>query len=90
MYRIRRVEKGRIAVFQQPATSGGPAYLLWFVSRHYAYVGKWCLWVAYLLTIGGLLMWAIVDLFRVPEIVREHNADLATETLRGMRSLSTW
>ena len=56
------------------------AYLLWFfLGAHYAYIGKWGLQIAYWLTLGGLGLWALVDLFRMPSIIREHNEPIYAE-----------
>jgi len=56
----------------------GWAYVLWFaLGWHYAYLKEWCLQVLYWLTLGGLLVWALVDLFRIPRMVRNYNSDIA-------------
>lgn len=50
------------------------AYLLWFFfGLHYAYLGKWFTQLLYIVTIGGLGVWAIVDLFRIPSMVSKYN-----------------
>lgn len=50
------------------------AYLLWLLfGAHYAYLGKWGLQILYWLTLGGLGFWALIDIFRIPRMVREHN-----------------
>ncbi len=50
------------------------AYLLWaFLGAHYAYVGKWGVQILFWLTLGGLLIWWAIDVFRVPSMVRKAN-----------------
>ena len=54
--------------------SKGTAYLMyWFLGAHYAYLGKWGIQFAYWLTLGGLGMWIIVDLFRIGGLVKKYN-----------------
>lgn len=54
--------------------STGTAYLCWFfLGCHYAYLGKWGLQILYWLTLGGLGIWALVDLFLIPSKVAKHN-----------------
>lgn len=59
------------------------AYLRCFVIpySHYAYLGENLLSVAYTLTIGGLLFWLIIDLFRMPKLINKGNRDVAREIL---------
>lgn len=52
----------------------GTAYLLLiFLLSHYAYFGKWGKQILFWLTLGGLGLWALIELFRVPEHVRNYN-----------------
>jgi hypothetical protein len=53
--------------YRRKAKSTGVGYLLWFVGFHHAYVGNWGLLILYWLTLGGLCVWWIIDLFRVSE-----------------------
>ncbi len=59
-------------------------YLLWFLlSAHYAYMGRWGLnilmWVMHLIVIGAI--WWIIDIFRIPGMVRRYNEDVAKDIL---------
>jgi len=60
------------------------AYLHWVIVRmHYTYLGKEGLQWLYWFTLGGVLIWAIVDLFRIPKMVAEYNSNLAASILRS-------
>lgn len=51
------------------------AYLLWAcLGAHYAYVGKWGVQIFFWLSLGGLLVWWAIDVFRIPSMVRKANA----------------
>lgn len=50
------------------------AYVLFvFLLAHYAYLGKWGKQILFWITLGGLGIWALVDLFTIPEKVRSYN-----------------
>lgn len=49
-------------------------YLCWIFGCHYAYLGKWGLQFLYWITLGGLGIWCILDLFSIPNKVRFHNS----------------
>lgn len=57
-------------------------YLFWCIGCHYFYLGKPRRNAAYLLTLGGLGIWAILDLYRIPYLVDNANAVLADEVYR--------
>lgn len=60
--------------------STGTAYACWFfLGCHYAYLGKWGLQIAYWITVGGLGIWAIVDLFHIPTKVNNHNLAISAQ-----------
>lgn len=59
-------------------------YIFWFLNFHYAYVKKWWLLLLFLLSFGGVAIWWVVDLFRLPTILREYNKAKAEELLEGM------
>lgn len=60
-------------------------YLHWIiVGMHYTYLGKDRLQWFYWLTLGGLLIWAIVDLFRIPRMVNEYNSNLAVNITKNL------
>lgn len=60
--------------------STGIAYLCWFfIGCHYAYLGKWGIQILYWLTLGGLGIWAFLDLFLIPSKVNSHNFIIARQ-----------
>jgi hypothetical protein len=65
----------------------GIAYLFSFIGCHYAYVRKWGILALFWLTAGGMSLWAFIDLFRIPGIVRDCNRDVAIAVLKDLRSV---
>ncbi|MBA7657908.1 hypothetical protein ES703_65851 [subsurface metagenome] len=60
------------------------AYCFWLLfGIHYSYLEEnkkqWLYWF----TLGGLLIWAVVDLFRIPGMVAEYNRNLAVSILEN-------
>jgi len=57
--------------------SSGTAYLFWFLlGAHYAYLGRWGLQLLFWVTLGGLGVWAIIDLFLIGGKVEAYNASI--------------
>ncbi len=57
--------------------SSGTAYLFWFLlGAHYAYLGKWGLQILFWITVGGLMLWWLIDLFRIPGMTNRYNAKI--------------
>lgn len=49
-------------------------YAMWFfLGSHYAYLGKWGLQFLFWFTLGGVGIWALVDLFLIPGKVERYN-----------------
>jgi hypothetical protein len=75
-----------LSEYQRTRRTLGVAYLLWFfLGWHYVYVGRWGIQFLYWLTAGGLLVWAFIDLFRMPGIIRTFNQDKAVEAMRNVK-----
>lgn len=54
--------------------STGTAILFWFLlGAHFAYLNKWGLQIIFWLTLGGLGVWALVELFLIPGRVSKYN-----------------
>ena len=54
--------------------SKGTAWVMYlFLGCQYGYLNKWGVQMAYWLTLGGLGMWAFIDLFRINGLVNKHN-----------------
>ena len=61
-------------------------YLLWFFfGLHYIYLGKIGTQFLYWITLGGLGVWAFVDLFRIPGMVERKNNETFISVQRRMR-----
>lgn len=59
---------------QSQMKSTGIAYVCWFLlGCHYAYLGRWGMQILYWVTLGGLGIWMILDLFLIPGKVERHN-----------------
>lgn len=86
-YRDLNSEQQRIFIgeFERRKKSLGVAYLLWILGGwYYAYLKKLGWLILFLLTAGGLFIWAIIDLFRIPKLIEDYNNDLALEILRDI------
>lgn len=71
----------------------GSAYIASLLSLHYAYVGRWpmtfLMWLVGVATLGiGLIIWWLVDLFRIPSIIRDKNSDIAVAILRDQKIIA--
>ena len=51
----------------------GTAYILWILGIHRFYLGQPLIGLIQLLTVGGFLIWWIVDGFRMNKLVRKAN-----------------
>jgi hypothetical protein len=60
----------------------GMMYLSLLVASHYAYLGRWNVQFAYWFTGGGLLLWMLADVFRLPGMVNEFNKTVALNALK--------
>ncbi len=61
------------------------AYLLWLAfGWHYAYLGRWGWQVLFWLTLGGLLVWWMIDALRLPGLVARYNEEVATSVMRDL------
>lgn len=64
----------------------GISYLCWFFfGVHYFYLNKPLTNIIYWLTLGGLGIWAIVDLFRMSSMVREYNEESMQKTVNDAK-----
>jgi hypothetical protein len=62
------------------------AYLLWVLGWHYLYLGKIGLQFAFLTTLGGFLVWGLVDLFRLPGMVARQNEGIVWDLMSQYRT----
>lgn len=75
--------------FKRKEKSLGIAYLFFIIYMHYGYLRKWEFQVVFLLTLGGFGIWVLIDLFRIPSLVKDYNKDVATDTMRNLKIMSS-
>jgi len=64
-------------------------YMCWlFFGWQYAYIRKWGVQFLYWFTGGGFLIWAFIDLFRIPKLVSNYNKDISIDVMRNLKSIS--
>jgi len=57
--------------------STGVAILFWFlIVAHFAYLNKWVIQIIFWITIGGLGVWWLIELFLIPGRVSSYNAEI--------------
>ncbi|MCP9199132.1 TM2 domain-containing protein [Gramella sp. GC03-9] len=75
-------QKQYINEYRTKKKSVGTAYLLLIVlGWHYAYLKKWGIQVLCWITFWGFLIWWVIDLFRIPKLVKEYNEELALKII---------
>ena len=66
------------------------AYMTSLIYCHYALLGRWAmsgmLFVSLFVTAALGWIWWLIDLVRMPEMVREHNHRVAAEILRSLNA----
>ncbi|MFT4850303.1 MAG: hypothetical protein ACI83B_002859 [Sediminicola sp.] len=78
------------SLLQSKIKSKDIAYLFWFIlGSHYAYFGKWRLQFLFWITLGGIGIWALMDLFFMSNKVDSVNAPIFTalEKLEKQQSI---
>ncbi len=75
--------------YRRKKKSVGMAYLLWFILPllpfYYVYLGKWGIQIINWITLRGFLIWAFIDLFRIPGMVGNYNKDIAMDVFRDLK-----
>ena len=62
------------------------AVLLCLLGWHYLYLGKIGLQFLFWITLGGFLVWGLVDLFRLPGMVEKQNEGIAWDLMSQYRT----
>ncbi len=60
--------------------------LLFFFGWHYGYIKKWGLQIAFITTLGGLMLWWLIDWFRLPSLINSYNKELSLSLLKQFNS----
>jgi hypothetical protein len=75
--------------YKRKRKSIGVAYLCWILfGLHYAYIKNWGMQVLFWLTLGGLWIWWIVDIFRIPGMINNYNKDMAIDIMRNLKAIT--
>jgi len=61
------------------------AYLLWLIGFHYLYFNRFGTQFLYIITLGGFLIWALLDFIFMPKTISEYNKKVAQEALRNAK-----
>lgn len=79
-------ERFMAAYMKERKRRAGRAYLSWCAGCHYFYLGRPLRNLVYLLTLGGLGIWALIDLYRIPYLVDDANQLLSRQGYRQCRA----
>lgn len=68
-------------------------YICSIIYCHYGFLGRWgmtaLMWLVAIVTIGiGGVIWWVIDLFRIPGLVRDYNRDLAITVMRNFKAVT--
>ena len=82
-------DEGKITLqkqFKKAEKSKGVTFALWFfLGAHYAYMGKWGLFILFWLTGGGFFIWWFVDAFRISSLIDNLNEDIAMDIFQRVK-----
>lgn len=77
--------------FERKSKSLPIAYIFAVFLLHYAYLGRWGLlilmWMGSIFLLGIGLIWLLIDLFRMPGLVRNYNGDVAINVMRNLKAI---
>ncbi len=66
------------------------AYLFFFfLGAHYFYLGNWVKQIFFWLTLGGLGLWWLIDLFTLSSKVSSHNTDIEFKKIQKINKQTT-
>jgi len=77
-----------LSEFKKKCKSSNVACFFWLFGFHYAYFGKWMIFIIFWLTCGGFGIWWLIDIFRLHGMVRDHNKTAAIDVLRDIQILA--
>ena len=61
-----------------------PAIICWFFSVHYLYFHKWFVFIVFIVTLMGLGIWWVIDLFRINTILNKYNEKLLIDFINNI------
>lgn len=75
-------------LYQKRSKKRWKAYILWLTyGFHYAYLAKTSTGIWFWFTAGGFGIWWLVDVFRVPRMVKDFNSHQALTIIAEVRPL---
>ena len=74
--------------YNRRARSLGTAYLIGFFGWHYGYLKEWGKQILFWISGGGLLVWWVVDLFRMKKMCEDYNSVIATDCLLQVKAIT--
>lgn len=85
----QREQEAFLKAFRDRSASLVMAYLTSLIYCHYALLGRWAMtgWMWLSLFVAGTLglIWWLIDLIRMPGMVREHNHRVAADIVQKLR-----
>jgi hypothetical protein len=78
-------QKERCVTRYEEKRKGAVIYLFWFFNFHYAYVGRWKLFSVFFISLGGLGIWWLIDLFRMDTILKDGNSLVAQKIVQEIK-----
>ena len=77
----------------QKQKSKNTAYLLWFffgsVGAHRFYAGNTGYAIGMLLTLGGLGIWTLIDVFLIGKAIEQHNEKVEMDAIQMVKAMNT-
>ncbi len=74
--------------YKRRAKKLSTAYLLWLLTLHYAYLGRWGTQILFWSTLGGFSVWWVVDFFRIRRMIARYNEEIAMAVMRDIAIIS--
>lgn len=82
MQNLNEQQKMYVLTSQKGKKDIGLAYLCWLLfGVHYFYLNRPLTNIIYWLTLGGFGLWTLIDLFRIPSMVRKNNEEATQEAI---------
>ena len=85
----RKEQEAFVKAFRDRSASLVMAYLTSLIYGHYVLLGRWAMsgWMWLSLFVSGTLgvIWWLIDLVRMPRMVREYNRRVATDIVQQLR-----